>query len=99
MPSPKWTNWRSIGTLTWIAVWAVLLLQLPPSNAETASGYSMFLVILGFPLSLFTAFALLAVPFFGVTAGLAVLAAVAYLQWFILVPALMSACGAVEQSK
>lgn len=99
MSSPKWTNWRRIGALVWIAVWAVLLLQLPSSNPEAASGYSMFLVILGFPLSLFTALALLAVPFLAGPAGLVILAAAAYVQWFVLVPALFSACGPVEQSR
>lgn len=59
----------------------------------------MFLVILGFPLSLFPSLALLAVPFLGGPAGLAILAAAAYVQWFVRVPALMSVCGAVEQSR
>ncbi|MFN7936835.1 MAG: hypothetical protein U0R19_26175 [Bryobacteraceae bacterium] len=99
MPSPKWKRWRLIGTLAWIAVCAVLLLQLPPSNTEAASGYSMFLVILGFPLSLFAALALLAVPFLGGPASLAILAIAAYVQWFVLVPELMNACGPVEQSQ
>ena len=38
-------------------------------------------------------------PFLAGPAGLVILAAAAYVQWFVLVPALFSACGPVEQSR